>query len=213
MTRNQPQPEPSPSPSPGPGPGPSGPATRFGDGQYIVGTDIAPNRYYTNPSTGCYWERQSGFSGTLGDIIANEFIFDDVAQWIVQILPSDRGFETDSCGTWQLTAPQGMQTNVSAGMWRVGSQVTPGTYRANVISGCYWERLRDFTGQLSGVIANDFVGTGGQQLVTIASSDLGFRTDSECGTWIPLSSLDSVTTSGQPQSRAEIQANRERSRR
>ena len=49
---------------------------------------------------GCYFERQRGLSGTLDDIIANEFIQVDASQWIVDIKSSDVGFVSDECGIW-----------------------------------------------------------------------------------------------------------------
>ena len=162
----------------------SGPRTRFGAGQYLVGTDIASGRYFTKPTRGCYWERQRGLGGGLSDVIANEFIGFDAAQWIVDILPSDLAFQTDAeCETWTMMPVAGFQTVVPPGVWLVGSQVAPGTYRATVSAGCYWERLRDFTGNLSAIIANEFVSSAGSQLVAIASGDVGFSTDEECGPW------------------------------
>jgi hypothetical protein len=169
----------------------AGPLTSFGTGQYLVGTDIAAGRYYSSPSNGCYWERESGLGGTLAEIIANDFINFNAGQWIVDIAPSDRAFKTQSqCGTWFKDSPrQGAQTNITQGMWLVGSQVASGTYRANAQSGCYWERLRDFSGTLSGIIANDFVSSAGQQLVSISAGDVGFHTDDSCGTWTRVGNL------------------------
>ena len=84
----------------------------------------------------------------------------------MDILSSDRAFKTDSgCGTWFQSSRRGLQADIAPGMWLVGSQINPGTYRANVASGCYWERMRHFQGTLSGIIANDFVSSAGQQLV------------------------------------------------
>jgi hypothetical protein len=168
----------------------AGPRTTFGAGQYLVGTDIAAGRYFSAPSNGCYWERQSGLGGTLGEIIANDFIGFTAAQWIVDIRSSDRAFKTDAdCGTWYNAPRQGAQASIPPGVWLVGSQITPGTYRATVQSGCYWERLRDFTGTLSGIIANDFVSSAGSQLVSIAAGDVGFSNDADCGTWTRVSGL------------------------
>jgi len=149
-----------------------------------VGTDIAAGRYFTNPATSCYWERQRGFSGSLNDVIANEFIGFDAGQWVVDILGSDMAFETDAeCGTWSRTPRPPPTGGITPGVWLVGSQVAPGTYRVNARSGCYWERLRAFEGTLSSVIDNKFVADASQQLVTIASSDVGFHNDGDCGTW------------------------------
>src|SRR4026208_2519713 len=44
--------------------------TSPGPGQYHVNSESAPGRYCSVPSSGCYFERQSGFGGTLDDIIA-----------------------------------------------------------------------------------------------------------------------------------------------
>ena len=162
----------------------SGPRTKFGPGQYHVNSEIAPGRYYAVPSSSCYFERQSGFGGTLDDIIANEFIGFDAGQWIVDIKSSDVGFETDEdCGIWYNSPRAGAQAPVGPGMWLVGSQVRSGTYRASTASGCYWERLRNFSNTIGGVIANDFVANGGSKTVSIRSSDAGFRTDDDCGPW------------------------------
>ena len=156
-----------------------GPQTTFGPGQYLVGTDIAAGSYYTDPGGGCYWERLRGLGGTVSDIIAKEFIGHNAGQEVVDILPSDLAFGTRAaCGTW-FDSPRsgGSPNSISPGNWLVGSQVLPGTYVSIVGTGCYWERLRDFTGESSGIIANDFVPDAGQQFVTIGGSDVGFQTD------------------------------------
>ncbi len=150
-----------------------------------MNTDIAPGRYYADPSSGCYWERQRATSGSLSDIIANEFLSYDATQWIVDILPSDVAFKTETaCGTWFSTPRLGAQgPAIADGMWLVGAQIQPGTYRVNAGSGCYWARLRGFDGTLSEIIVNDFISGGGQAIVTISSSDVGFENDGRCGIW------------------------------
>lgn len=194
----------------------AGPRTTFGTGQYLVGSDIAAGRYYDVPSSGCYWERESGLGGTLGEILSNNFIGFNAGQWIVDIAPSDRAFMTKSgCGTWFKDTPQqGAQTNISPGMWLVGSQVSAGTYRATAQSGCYWERLRDFTGNLSGIIANNFVSAAGSQLVTISAGDTGFDTNDTCGTWTRVSGISTEAIGVSPQqSPADIEWQRTMHRR
>lgn len=76
-------------------------ATRFGDGAWIVGVDIAAGIYR---STGadpdlCRWGRLSGFNGG-DDLIWNGTSEDQV----VKILLADTGFFTDRCGTWTLVS-------------------------------------------------------------------------------------------------------------
>jgi hypothetical protein len=59
--------------APPPPPAPVGPATSFGDGTYLVGTDIAVGSYKTSGaregSDSCYWARLKDDSGN--NIIAN----------------------------------------------------------------------------------------------------------------------------------------------
>jgi hypothetical protein len=66
------------------------------------------------------------------------------------------------------------------GVWVVGEEVAPGTYRAPGGSGCYWARLRNFSAGLNSIIANG--GFSRNQTVTIQASDAGFET-TRCGTW------------------------------
>lgn len=76
---------------------PAGPRTSFGDGTYIVGTDIAPGTYRAPGGDTCYWERESSLSGSSDDIIANNL---SPGQQTVTIAASDKGFKTQGCGTW-----------------------------------------------------------------------------------------------------------------
>ena len=191
---------------------PSGPRTRFGSGQFRVNVDIAAGRYFSDPpQSGCYWERQRGFSGTLGDIIANDFIGYNPVQYIVDILGSDLAFEGDpECGTWFRDSPRhGAQSSIPPGVWLVGAQIAPGTYQISSGPGCYWERLRHFQHQgVSGVIANDFSSNARTQFVTISGSDAGFNNDGDCGTWTRTSSTAHVANARQAS--VEIERHRQR---
>ena len=183
----------------------NGPRTTFGPGQYRVNSEIAAGRYFAAPSSGCYFERESGFGGTLDEIIANEFIGFNAGQWIVDVKSSDVGFKTDAdCNTWYNTPREGMQSAIQPGMWLVGSQVQPGTYRATATSGCYWERLRNFSNTIGGVVANDFVSSDGVQRVTIRSGDVGFDSDEDCGVWTREASAASLANDNE-QSRASVE--------
>ncbi|MBT4052800.1 MAG: hypothetical protein HOE73_06895 [Bacteroidetes Order II. Incertae sedis bacterium] len=96
----------------------------IGSGTWRVPLEVTPGRYYTDPSSGCYFERLSGFGGALEDIIANEFIGFDPGQWIVDILASDVGFSTTSaCGRWRQERQIGLRSTISPGTWEVRSQV------------------------------------------------------------------------------------------
>jgi hypothetical protein len=161
------------------------PLVSFGPGQHRVGTVIGPGRYFSDPVSGCYWERQSGANGTAADTIAFEFVAFDAAQWIVEIVASDHSFQTnDACGAWTNRPRGGTQTAIAPGVWQVGAQVAPGTYRTTAAAGCSWERLSGFAGTAASVIGGEFIGVAGTAFVTIASTDVGFSSDSACGTWM-----------------------------
>jgi hypothetical protein len=171
-------------------PTPPGGATSFGTGQFRVGTDITAGRFFSDPPANCYWERQSGFGGTLAEILANDFVSYNAGQIIVDIASSDKGFKSDACGTWFRDSPRrGFATNITPGMWLVGSQIAPGTYQIGGGAGCYWERLRGFSGNVSDIIANNFSSTATVQFVTISGGDVGFNSDGDCGTWAPSATL------------------------
>ncbi len=79
---------------------PAAPASSFGPGMHVVGTDISPGLYTAQAQSSCYWERVSGFNGSSGDRIANDFI-SSAGQVIVEISAGDAGFFADGeCGTW-----------------------------------------------------------------------------------------------------------------
>ena len=156
----------------------------FGPGTWLVNEEIAPGRYFTNPSRGCYWERLSGVGGSTADILANEFISFDSGQEIVDIARSDYAFKSDAeCGTWRQTPVSAPSSGIPPGRWLVGRQIPAGNYEINAGSGCYWERLSGFSGNLNDIIANDFIAASGRQIVEISSSDEGFYSDADCGTW------------------------------
>ncbi len=156
-------------------------ATTFGNGTYRVGHNIPAGTYRTRRSTSnCYWERLKGFSGSLHDIIANDF---GSGYMVVTIKATDKGFKSSGCGKWSsdLSRVTSSTTKFGQGTFIVGTDLTPGTYRSSKGNGCYWARLRGFGGALRDIIANDFV-TGGPSIVRIKASDKGFQSSS-CGNW------------------------------
>jgi len=195
------------TPAPTPAPTPTPELAAFSPGQHLVGADIDAGRYFADPESGCYWERQSGAGGTLDDVLANTFVGFDSPQEIVDILASDFAFEGDGdCGDWFAEPREGMQVGIPPGRWLVGAQVAPGLYRVDAGAACYWERLANFDGTLRAIIANDFVGDGGAQLVEIQAGDVGFYTDDDCGTWA--TSSGDVAPAVRGQSRGDIERNK-----
>src|SRR5262249_39043546 len=70
---------------------------KFGDGDWAVNFHIKPGRWRAPGGDGCYWARLSDFSHTVDSIIANDNASGPV---VVDIAPTDIGFETTRCGTW-----------------------------------------------------------------------------------------------------------------
>ena len=67
------------------------------------------------------------------------------------------------------------------GMFKVGTDVAPGTYRSTGNSdGCYWERAKDAGHSIGSIIANNNVT--GSAVVTISASDAYFKTTG-CQDW------------------------------
>jgi hypothetical protein len=72
----------------------------FSDGTHLVGSDIQPGTYRNEGTSACYWARLSGTGGTVDDIIAND---NPRGQSYVTIDPSDTAFQSQNCGSWELT--------------------------------------------------------------------------------------------------------------
>jgi hypothetical protein len=151
----------------------------FGDGTYRVGKDVPAGTYRSRGGDGCYWQRLKSFSGGFGAIIANA---NPRGPALVTILPTDKGFETNDCGTWtsNLARITKSKTRFGEGTYIVKVDIAPGTYRTREGDGCYWARLRAFTGGFGAIVANG--NPTGSAIVTIAPSDKGFESN-DCGTW------------------------------
>ena len=77
--------------------------------------------------------------------------------------------------------PSGPSTAFGGGVWIVGVDILPGTYRnSDSAATCYWARLSGFGRGLGDTVANELSDT--TQTVTISSTDAGFESN-ECGTW------------------------------
>lgn len=64
---------------------------------------------------------------------------------------------------------------IRQGTFVVGSEILPGTYRAENVDGCYWKTL-DEAGEIND---NNFVNSAPQVLMTVRPSD--FAVNNECG--------------------------------
>jgi putative cell wall-binding protein len=74
------------------------PTASFGDGMWIVGTDIAATTWSAPGGDECYWARLADFTGGIDSIIANDV---GTKNPVVTIESSDAGFETARCGQWR----------------------------------------------------------------------------------------------------------------
>lgn len=78
------------------------------------------------------------------------------------------------------TPPLPATTISGDGIFRVGSDIRPGTYRTTGSESCYWERLSGFSGVADDRITNGLLA--GPQVVQIPASDAGFMTQ-HCAAW------------------------------
>jgi hypothetical protein len=73
-----------------------------GDGTYMVGSDIAPGRYFTSGGIDgepCYWARLSSLDdpGDFSNVIENSFA---AGPQYIDIQPTDEVFKTQFCQPW-----------------------------------------------------------------------------------------------------------------
>ncbi len=73
------------------------PVTSIPDGTWLVGDEVSPGTYAAPGGEFCYWARLRGFTGDLDDIITNDL---GEARHLVDIAPTDAGFQSSGCGEW-----------------------------------------------------------------------------------------------------------------
>jgi hypothetical protein len=153
--------------------------TGIGNGIHQIGNEMPLGTYRTRVNApGCYWARLAGLSGEMSDLKAND---NARGPAIVTINSSDAAFETRGCAPWT-TDLSAVTSSPDApfgdGTFIVGTDVSPGTWKATDATDCYWSRLDSFGGGTGSIIAND----NGGGIVTISSDDAGFSS-SRCGEW------------------------------
>lgn len=157
-----------------------------GDGEFQVGSDIKPGTYRTtgNSDGMCYWERAKDASGEMDSLLANDNV---TGTSYVTVKATDKLVKSSDCNDWEAvdTKAKGSPAAKMAGdggMFRVGADIAPGTYRSsgNEDDMCYWERAKDAEHGIDSIIANNNVT--GSAVVTISASDTYFKT-SGCTDW------------------------------
>lgn len=174
-------PKPTATPAP-PTPTPEPAGFSFGSGKKLVGSDVQAVTYRTRsaPSNNCYWERLKGLGGTLGEVAAND---NASGPAVVTISAADVAFNSTGCPRWtqDLSAITKSPTDpFGDGTYIVGVDISAGVWKSDGTGDCYWQRERDFSGNLSGIISND--NATGPTIVQIGASDKGFLSHG-CGHW------------------------------
>ncbi|MGX2961700.1 SH3 domain-containing protein [Peribacillus sp. JNUCC 23] len=144
----------------------------FKSGQYLVGKQIQPGLYFSTGGVN-YWERQSGLSGSLNDIIANDA---PSGQSYVEIKSTDIGFMFQG-GTFVKFNPlnhnHSIKSTFKDGTYLVGVDILPGIYKGTGSDG-YWEVSSSVSGELDDIIVNDI--PSGTTYVEIGADDFSFKT-------------------------------------
>ena len=167
------------------------PGEPFGDGEWIVGSEVAPGLYVAselaNPGASVHWEmcewtRLGDFRGGSG-----AYAYARLAA-IAEIGPANAGFRSSRCGEW--TPYRGPAATPGQpfgdGVFLVGAEIAPGPYRAAAPSeGCRWERLRARGAPRWPRAAMDGFSGDARHVANVAPTDLGFASRG-CGTWQPV---------------------------
>lgn len=151
-------------------------------GTHMVGVDIQPGIYKGFAGEGlfssCYWERLKDLTGGLDSILAND---NSVGQYYIEVRSSDYALKTACDLTRLVTIPVhtgDYPQTITTGMYLVGSDIQPGTYRGQAGSefseSCYWERMQSVAGGLDAILAND--NATGQFYVQVLPSDFALKT-------------------------------------
>lgn len=96
-------------------------------------------------------------------------------------------------------APTGPRTSFGPGQYRVGTDMPAGRYYNDPVNGCRYQRVSGFGGTPSEVIFDRVIDfDAGQWIVDVVSTDAGFVTDANCGTWFttPRRGLQTTLTAG-----------------
>ena len=86
------------------------PGNPFGDGDYLVGYEVAPGTYVASPPAGqtCRWAVVKGFHGLDASGRDPDFVrgaSTTAAAPVAVIEPGNFGFTSQGCGQWQSTGP------------------------------------------------------------------------------------------------------------
>ena len=156
----------------------------FGNGVHRIGStpgEVNPGLYTSAIPLGglCSVERKVvndiGDAGNDAELGGRSFI---------QLLPTDAAVISTGCGVWDTPKPTSYnpdRATAKVGMYRVPTDLLPGTYTAPGGPECAWERVSSFRGDPKSIIAENPQASV-HPTVTIAKTDAGFVTN-PCGGW------------------------------
>lgn len=106
---------------------------------------------------------------------------------------SKKGYRDAAASTGATGAIAGPKASFKGdGLFKVGRDLSAGTYYSKGGGSCYWERLSSSDGSFDSIIANDFDSR--QRLLTISSSDR-YVSFSDCGSWYRISTAGPASSS------------------
>lgn len=91
--------------------------------------------------------------------------------------------------------PTAARTQFGPGTYRVGTDIPVGRYYSDPNNECHYQRLRGFGGTSADAIFDLVINfDAGQWIVDLLSTDAGFSTDANCGTWFTTPRRGLLTT-------------------
>lgn len=171
----------------------SGSETRLGSAAQITGSTPTTTPMTTTTSTGTTTPAPTTTPGT-----ATSGEPTDTPPPTVTVPPSLDSLLPTSSSTSSPPATKKSGAPASSipgdGTYVVGTDIAPGTYRAaHPSTECFWTREKNLTGDSNASIASEI--ESGPAIVTILSTDKGFRTQG-CGSWTTnLGRISASTTS------------------
>ena len=148
-------PEPTEAPTPEPELT-SDPEAVYGPGMYLVGKDIPAGEYFVVSNTGTldgYFEITEDATGDLDAIITNGTV--GLSGYVTVESGQYLKISDASFALAESVPPIDWEGQYYNGMYKVGKDIAPGTYKVSCLSSGYYEVARDSRHLLDSIVAND----------------------------------------------------------
>ena len=149
-------------------------------GTHIVGEDIQPGIYWglagEDMFDTCYLARLSDLTGELDSIIAND---NAIGQYYIELKETDFALKT-ACELILLEHAPMLEVGdvLPPGTYLIGRDIQPGRYHGQageeITEMCYWSRLKDVSGGMESIIAND--NAMGSYYIQVLETDFALKT-------------------------------------